>query len=200
MIRFEVVSSPASNDFCLRAIVDGEDFIAKHWPELLGIDPPRMYERLLRPLSRDPRELVIARCGCGEECCDNASVLATADGGRIRWEAMSGGAPSVEFDAAQFQAALSAVMRDASWEPRGYTVDRLLKDVVDRDLLLGRGYEYRWASDRIAAGELTLSLKRGDGQVLVRLPWKDETPEEMTAAAARLLTLDPGDWDIRLPA
>ena len=38
-IHFRVFPSPETNDFEVRLFVNEQDFIEKHWPDMMGMDP-----------------------------------------------------------------------------------------------------------------------------------------------------------------
>jgi hypothetical protein len=200
-ISFRVLPSPETNDFEVRVLVDGQDFIKKHWPDMMGMDPDEVLSfDVLEP--RDiPHEEVVIRCGCGVVGCGSVSVMISGEGDRVNWDSWNGdqGNPPPEalaFERGQYLKELEQAIADKSWETPDRTAARLLSSMVDRESLAAHGLSFQWATGRIRDDALTVSLEGPPGhhQILVHTPWNKGSPEEVARRAAATLNAHPSRW------
>jgi len=64
VIRFLVVPSPETNDHEVKIFIDGEEFIRKHWPNMMGMDPDDLLSYRHLSAQDEPPEATVVRCGC----------------------------------------------------------------------------------------------------------------------------------------
>ena len=199
-IAFRVFPSPETNDYEVKIFIDDQDFIAKHWPDMMGMDPEDLlsYDKLLP--REEPHDATVVRCGCGVEGCGSAGVRVSAEGNRVVWDSWQGdpgnpSAPALVFDRDQYIAAVNDVIEDHSWESPVRTAARILKPLIDHDILARNRLKYQWAGQH-REQVLTMSFEGPIGwhQILVHIPWHQQTPEEIAHEAARFLTTDPAEW------
>jgi hypothetical protein len=200
-ISFSVFPSPDTNDHEVRLFVDGKPFIAEHWPNMMGMDPDDLLSyRELVP--RDPaHEATVVRCGCGIVGCGSAWVRISVEGDRIIWDSWQGDegnppAPALVFARDQYMQAVKDAVEDHSWETPDRTAARILRSLVDHSVLARSGLNYQWASGRIRDATLTISLSSplSDHQILVHVPWHQQSPDEIAREAADVLKEDPNQW------
>ena len=201
VIRFVVVPSPDTNDHEVQIFLDGEDFIRRHWPNMMGMDPDDLLSnRHLLPQDESHRATVV-RCGCGEVGCGSASVRISVQDDRVIWDEWQGdtGEPAAEtliFDRNLYLKAVTDAIEDHRWETADRTAARILASIIDHSILAENNLDYQWASGRIRDATLTISLRGPEGchQILVHIDWKEQSPEEIAREAARLLKTDPNQW------
>lgn len=201
VIRFLVVPSPDTNDHEVKIFIDGEEFIRRHWPHMMGMDPDDLLSYRHLSARDEPHEATVVRCGCGVVGCGSASVRISGQRGRVIWDDWQGdpGEPPAEtliFDRDQYMKAVKHAIEDHSWETSDRTAARILASIVDHSTLAENNLEYQWASGRIRHATLTVSLGGPDGchQILVHLNWKEQSADEIAREAARLLKTDPSQW------
>ena len=185
VIRFLVVPSPDTNDHEVKIFIDGEEFIRRHWPNMMGMDPDDLLSYRHLSAQDEPHEATVVRCGCGVVGCGSASVRISGQGGRVIWDDWQGvsGNPPAEtliFDRDQYMKA----------------VKYAIASIVDHSTLAENNLKYQWASGRIRDATLTVSLSGPEGchQILVHLDWKEQSPEEIARETAQLLKTDPNQW------
>ncbi len=200
-IQFRVFPSPETNDFEVRPFLNEQDFIEKHWPDMMGMDPNDVLSLdILAP--RDvPHTAMVVRCGCGVAGCGNATVRISHEGSCVVWDSWDGdeGNPpprTLIFGREQYLQALEQAIRDTSWEIPDRTAARLLPLLVDHDALAMNNLSYQWASGRIKDDAFTVSLggPPSHHQVLVHTPWSKESPEQIAQKAATVLREHPNHW------
>jgi len=200
-IQFRVFPSPESNDFEVRLFVNGQDFIEKHWPDMMGMDPDDVLSLdILAP--RDvPHTAMVVRCGCGVDGCGNATVRVSREGDRIIWDSWDGdrGKPppgTLIFGREQYFQALEQAISDTSWETPDRTAARLLSSIVDHEALAATNLSYQWASGQIRDDAFTVSLggPPGHHQILIHTSWSGELPELIAQKVAALLREHPNWW------
>jgi hypothetical protein len=196
--RIDVRPSPGTNDHEVRFFADGEDLIARFWDDMMGLDPDDI---LVTPCplqsGPNPHRATIARCSCGVIGCGSieVEVVQPADFVEWRWGRPDSG-NHLRFLAAAYDAEVDRALRDTTWETPDRTAARLLAGKVNREILTRHGFSYSWASGRIRKGTFTVSLtlEPGPYQVLVHLPWKAESPAQISDRSAELLTRTPATW------
>lgn len=193
--RIEVRPSPGTNDHEVRLFGDDVDLLSR-LPENLGMDPDRILGEM-SPLraSEVPHRATVARCGCGEVGCGSAEVEIVRREDLVVWTPDA--RDSYSFSAAAYDAEVERAIHDTTWETPDRTAARLCALGVNRKTLAESGLEFRWASGRVRAGCFTVSLQRDPGahQVLVHLPWRDESPREIADAMSDLLSRPPDEWN-----
>src|SRR5918911_2502055 len=200
-IQFRVFPSPETNDFEVRLFVDGQDFIEKHWPDMMGMDPGDVLSFDVLAPRDEPHIAMIVRCGCGVAGCGNATVRVSSDGDRVIWDSWNGDGEDLPsgklvFRREQYLQALGQAISDTSWETPDRTAARLLFSMVDHEALAANGLSYQWASGRISNDAFTVSLGGPPGyhQILVNTPWNGEPPEQIAHKAAAILKEHPSRW------
>src|ERR1043166_4083055 len=201
VIRFLVVPSPDTNDHEVKIYLDGEDFIRRHWPNMMGMDPDDLLSYVHLSAPDEPHETTIVRCGCGIVECGSASVRISGEGDHViwdHWQGETGGSPpeTLIFDRNQYMKAVRHAIEDRRWETVDRTAARILASIVDHSTLAENNLEYQWSSGRIRDATFTVSLSGPEGchQILIHLDWKEQSPEEIAREAARLLKTDPNQW------
>jgi len=200
-IAFQVVPSPETNDHEVEIFIDGRNFIARHWPDMMGMDPDDILSYQELSPRNEPHEATVVRCGCGIVGCGSAWVRISANGDRVVWDNWQGdtGKPpagTLVFDRNHYLQAVKDAVEDHSWETPDRTAARILATIVDHRVLEANNLTYQWASGRIGDATLTISLGGPEGchQILVHLPWDKQSPEEIAREAAHLLKTDPNNW------
>src|SRR5215470_11412405 len=89
-IGFQVVASPDTNDHEVRIFVDDQDFIAKYWPNMMGMDPDHLLSYHELSARTEPHGATIIRCGCGEVGCGSTEVRISIEGERVIWDSWQG--------------------------------------------------------------------------------------------------------------
>jgi hypothetical protein len=196
-LRIEVRPSAETNDHEVRLLAsDDEDLIHRFDDSMMGMDPDQI---LVEPsplgATDAPREVTIGRCGCGVVGCGSIEVRIEREGDRVTWRALASGV-SLAFDADAYDAEIQRALADRSWETPDRTAARLIREGVDRAQLARHGFAFTWASGRIGEAEMTiaLTLEPGPYQVLVHVPWDEESPEAIAAACVRVLSENPASW------
>ncbi len=200
-ILFRVLPSPETNDFEVRLFVDGEDFIKKHWPDMMGLDPDDVLSLDILASRDAPHTAMVVRCGCGVAGCGNATVRVSRAGDYIIWDSWDGdrGNPppgTLTFMREQYLQALERAISDTSWETPDRTAARLLSSMIDHEALAVNNLSYQWASGRIRDDALTVSLggPPGHHQILVHTSWSGESPDQIAQKVAALLKGHPSQW------
>ena len=184
-LAFEIKPSPSSNDHEVRIRIDGGDWLGEDY---MGLDPPRLFAQ--GSLTEGGR-LLIGRCECGCEGCDDVCVEVMRDGGEVVWTSTNGA--HLHFDKREYDGVVAAARNDRSWEDANRTAERLV-DGVFADVMLDDGYGFDWASARITEGVMTLSFTKSGTQKLLEFSWDGKTPDEALAGAKRLYRerVEPG--------
>jgi hypothetical protein len=200
-IAFRIVPSPNTNDHEVKIFVDGRDFIARHWPDMMGMDPDDVlsYRELL---PRDEsHEATVIRCGCGVVGCGSVWVRISTKDDHVIWDSWQrdkGNPPAgtLVFSHGQYTQAVRDAVEDHSWETPDRTAARILGSLVDHGALATHSLKYQWASGRIRDSTLAISLalQPSDDQIVVHIPWNEQTPDEIAREAAALLKTDPNGW------
>jgi hypothetical protein len=190
----KVRPSPETNDHEVCLLGDGEDLIERFWEGMIGLDPDDI---LLEPSPISPTPLdhsaTIARCGCGVIGCGSVEVTVRSEGDRVLWIESD---RTLTFRREQYTAELQRAQHDTEWETPERSVARLIRERVDRNILSKNGLAFEWASGRVEPGAFTISLCLNPGpyQVLVSVPWRNETPEVLATKALAVLERDPRSW------
>jgi hypothetical protein len=128
-------------------------------------------------------------------------VRISAKGNRVIWDTWQGDtgnprAGTLVFARDQYAQAVRDAIEDHSWETPDRTVARILGSLVDHRALTSNNLKYQWASGRIRDSTLTISLALlpANDQVLVHVPWAEQSPDEVAHEAAELLKTDPNKW------
>lgn len=165
----------------------------------IGMDPYDVLiptNRLL--VSPQPHTVPIARCGCGVYGCGSTDVTITGDGDLVHWDwsievPMNRG---VSFPAAEYDAELTRVAGDHSWETVERTAGRLVLTHVDRAALRAHGLALTWVANDYRDAELfRVALQLGqDYQIFVDTPWRNRSPQELADKVCETLARGPGKW------
>lgn len=202
LIRLTVIPLPEINGFEVIIYVNEEDFIESNWKGMIGIDPDEILipETPLAP-TEEPHLAVIARCGCGIVECDSMSVRISRVEQAVFWDFRSKkrkeSSPGVlRFDLDQYMNELDRAITDKSWESPDRTAARLLRKLVDEDLLSRYRLSWQWASGRSRKDMFTVSLGLAPEpfQVLLHTTWRDESPDEIAQKIADILKRQPSTW------
>lgn len=167
-LRFEISPCAVGNDHEARPIIGGEDWLRR---DSLGLDPTDLFPQLR---AGGVGRLIVGRCACGSIGCDDVFVEAQVEGDRVRWTIQDG--RTALFDRAQYEAVLTHVVDDVSWETIGRTVERRLGEIFD-GALTEEGYTFDWASTRITQNVVHLSVVRDGEQRLLEFNWDGESVE-----------------------
>jgi hypothetical protein len=178
-LSFDIRPSEESNDHQVRILVDGQDFLGDQY---LGLDPPEFFAQ-----SNAPKEcLLIGRCKCGVVGCGDYSVSIQRSAS-VEW--IVGDVVIAQFDADEYDHAISAAANDHSWETQGRRIERLIGAQL-AGVATSDGYQFEWASTRFKPGALTLHLVKDKGLPtyayrLVDVSWDGRTDESALQAAKR---------------
>jgi hypothetical protein len=204
-LRIEVRPSPETNDHEVLFIADGVDLIARHWSDMMGLDPDDI---LIVPCpligEAEARLVTVVRCNCGVLGCGRVEVEIRRSLNRVVWECAEytdvGHPTRLEFAAQAYDAEIQRALKDHSWETPDRTAARLLGSIVDRDILARSQLTFLWASGRIHPGVLSVALmlksERGPGQILVHVMWSGQTPDEIARECAEILKQPPETWPL----
>lgn len=202
-IEFRVFPSFETNDFEMRLLVNEQDFIEKHWPDMMGMDPDDVLSLDILAPHDVPRTEMVVRCGCGVAGCGNATVRISREGDCVIWDSWDGdrGNPppgTLTFGREQYLQALQQAISDTSWETSDRTAARLLSSMVDHKALVSNNLSYQSASGRIRDDVFTVSLggPPSHHQILVHTAWSGESPEQIAQKVAALLKEHPGQWPV----
>ena len=183
-IKFEIYPSEESNDHQVRIIIDNSDFLGN---DHLGIDPPSFFAQ--RNLF-EAGELLIGRCTCGCEGCDDYSVNVFLQEDTIIWSNSNG--LTLEFNKSEYDNAISTAKKDYSWEDNNRRVERYVFDLLRRTKTKDE-YTFDWASARIKENFITLSYSRHNEQRLVRdqklfeIEWDGKSVESGVVSAEKFV-------------
>ena len=197
--RIEVRPSPETNDHQVLLFADDVDLIDSLDDTMIGMDPDEVFSSD-RPLhaTTEPHIATIARCGCGYAGCDSCDVEIVRRDNLVEWRhAISSGRTIViSFPSADYDRELERAASDQSWETPDRTAARLFLSLAPPQELRKLGLTVLWAGGRTRENTFTVSLILNPGpyQLLVHLPWADESPETIAARAHQLLTKSPSEW------
>ena len=160
-LSFKFQPCPESNDHEVRILVNDEDVIGKSY---LGPDPPYFFAQNFD----GDGELMIGRCTCGVEGCDDFRVTVKHSENQISWTNDRG--LNLSFPRAHYLDAIERAKNDHSWEDVNRTAERLatglLKQTKTKD-----GFEFDWASARIKESTITFSYSKNSEQKLLEVHW-----------------------------
>jgi len=171
-LAFEIMPSPSSNDHQARIRIDGTDWLGQ---EYLGLDPPRLFAQ---PSLTDGGKLLVGRCECGCEGCDDVLVDVLRQGQAVLWTNAKG--LRLHFDREEYDRLVASAREDFSWEDKKRTAERLVSEVF-AGVLLDDGYRFDWASARIRDGVMALSFSKSGTQKLFKFSWDSRSPEDALA-------------------
>ena len=175
-LAFEIMPSPSSNDHQARIRIDGTDWLGQ---EYLGLDPPRLFAQ---PSLTCGGKLLVGRCECGCEGCDDVSVDVVRQGQEVLWTNTKG--LRLHFDGEEYDKAIRSAREDFSWEDTKRTAERLVFGVF-AGASMHDGYTFDWASARVRDGVMTLSFNKRGAQKLFEFAWDGHSPEDALAGARR---------------
>lgn len=198
-LRLEVVlaDAEAGGGFQVQVYVNDMEITAAGAG--LGMDP---YDVLV-PTNRlvassQPSRIPIARCKCGVYGCGSTDVNVTRDGDLVHWDwllevPMSQG---VTFAAIEYDAEVTRLAADHSWETAERTAGRLLLRDVDRDHLSAYGLRPTWAANDHRNHEMfRVALQiDNDYQVFVDTLWRGRDPEDLAREVCEKLKAPPHKW------
>lgn len=182
-LRISVRPSPTTNSHELILATDAGDLVRRFGVDELGLDPlALLFEPCPLVATSTPRTVRIGRCTCGVIECSPVRVDIVEHDGVVSWTSKT---IEVRFAATQYAAEVERALSDQSWETPERTAARLIASRVDHARLARAGFEFEWASGRVHANAMTVSLQRVSGrdQVLVEVPWRDESPVEIAELA-----------------
>ncbi len=196
--RIEVRPSLLTNDHEVRFFGDDVDLIARHWSDLIGLDPDDI---LFAPCplraSDEPRKATVTRCSCGDIGCCSIEIEVARLAECVAWTWRNATSEElIRFVATSYDAEVGRMLADTSWETPDRTAARLLATTVDRLSLAREGLSFSWASGRVreAAFSVSLNLEPGPYQILVHLAWNMESPGTISRMFASLLRERPASW------
>lgn len=178
-IAFAFGASPETNDHEVRPEVNGMDILPELEAEALGIDPPEFFAQA--ELERGG-QLLIGRCGCGVVGCADVHIEVSLTDGGYLWHLDSDREYSFESD--QYLASVNVAVAYKGWEPIERTAERLVS-AIDFTSLAESGYQFEWASARIAKGRITLSFSKAQTQRLFEVGWDAQSPDDAVRQVSR---------------
>jgi hypothetical protein len=198
-LGIEVHPSPETNDHEVRLFADGTDLIERYWSDMMGLDPDDILAEPCRLRGNaELSAITIARCGCGVLGCGSIEIEIRRSEDRVVWsleEYFGDRSVELSFRMGPYDAEIDRALNDHTWETPDRTAARLLKASVNRESLALNNLRFDWAS-QIDSDTFTVSLtlQPGPYQLLVHLPWRDESPSEIAKISAELLEQDPSTW------
>lgn len=175
-LTFEINPSPTSNDHEVRILVDGEDWLGDDY---LGIDPPHFFAQ--QSLT-STGELLVGRCACGCEGCDDVWVDMSRNDHEVLWRNAKG--LRLHFDRQEYDKLIASAREDFSWEDTNRTAERLVSRLFV-GVSIDNGYTLDWASARCLAGMMTLSFSKSGTQKLFEFGWDGRSAKDALAGAKR---------------
>ncbi|KQW29489.1 hypothetical protein ASE36_13780 [Rhizobium sp. Root274] len=177
-LSYQILPNDDDNTYEVRFIVDGTDWIGD---DHLGLDPPD----IIRQLTQGHKgNLIIGRCSCGCMGCDDVSVHVRRAATSVEWS--SHNRATAIFDADYYDQQVSMLSKDFAWEPLNRTVERHL-DAMFSSKVTDDGYRYDWASTRIKAGVINISVTKEHHQKLLEFSWDGTTIESAMTRGRQLL-------------
>ncbi|CAG0929682.1 hypothetical protein PLCT1_01108 [Planctomycetaceae bacterium] len=194
-----VLPSPDTNDHEVRFIADGVDLIESFCEGSLGLDPDDVLLPNALAASSAPHVALIARCDCGVIGCGDIEAEITLVGEVVTWvlgPEQSGTSPILRFAAASYIRELERATADTSWETPDRTAARLLRASVNQEMLAAHDLRFLWASGRVRDHTFTVSLELSPGpyQVLLHIPWRDQSPGAIASEMATVIETPPESW------
>lgn len=200
-LRFQVSSSSETNDHEVTIFIDDEDIIEKYCGTMMGMDPDDVLAFEFLAPRKEPFDATIVRCGCGVVGCGNASVRISQNNQEVIWDNWDGAwknynPGTIRFQTDRYFHSLAGAIENHSWETPDRTAARLLKGQIDADFLERFGLKYEWASGRVFPDQFAIAMRGPSGyhQILLRIPWSNESPEEIAEIASNLLGTNPEKW------
>lgn len=173
-LAFEIMPSQISNDHQVRIWIDGTDWLGNG---SLGIDPSHFFSQSSLAAGG---ELLVGRCECGCEGCDDVCVHVRREEHEVLWT--NDNELRLRFDRENYDSAIKAAREDLSWEDTKRTAERLVSEVFV-GVSLCDGYTFDWASARIRDGVMTLSFTKSGMQKLLKFPWNGRSPQDALNSA-----------------
>lgn len=198
-VRFEVqpCEPDAGGGFEVLVFVNNEE--VTHLGAGLGMDPYEVFvpENCLIATA-EGRRVPIARCKCGVYGCGMTDVTITRVGSRVHWE-WHAEVPMeypVLFDAEQYDAEVSRLVLDTSWETPERRAGRLVLAGVDRAELAKYEMVPSWVSNDYRTSEIfRVCLQLADQyQVFMDFLWGTHTPESLAQEVCATLGEPPKRW------
>ncbi|GAA1257459.1 hypothetical protein GCM10009665_54780 [Kitasatospora nipponensis] len=205
----------------LRPFVDGEDLLARGFPDEPGVDPGLLLVAG-GPLEAGPvaRTARLAESECTQACCGALDVTVRQVGDEVVWNDWRNTAddritlPELRFAAAQYHAELARAVADHGWEWPARTVARLLEERLRAEGARAEGLRredrwpdrwecelrwvaaWHWEPERVRVGFLDRRGSTADGlprhRILLEFPVTAQEPADRARALAeRLLAGDP---------
>lgn len=197
-IRFEITrnASEWSHDYELLVFVNDVEMTSKGAG--MGMDPFVIVRHGLHAETTG-RQIPIARCECGTYGCGSTDVLIRREGDVVHWDwliekpATSG----ATFSADQYDAEVSRITADHTWERPEDTATRLVYNGLDRDHLTAHRLRFSWAardySDH-SRFQVSLMADEGNFQVFLRFPFTSRTPQSVSTEVITTLASTPSTW------
>jgi hypothetical protein len=128
--------------------------------------------------------------------CGSADVQIVKHGDEVVWTFY--GEVTHTFPAEAYEAEVERALRDTTWETPDRNAARLCREAVNRRKLAESGLKFAWASGRVQEGGFTVSLSSqpDSHQLLVTIPWGDESPEQIAKAMCTLLEQPRESWPV----
>ncbi|WP_350280194.1 hypothetical protein [Kribbella sp. HUAS MG21] len=157
---------------------------------------------LLVPTNRliattEPRQVVVARCTCGESGCGSTEARITRAGSVVHWEwyvdpPLGHG---VTFDAPQYDAEVERIGADQSWQRPVDSVTRLVLEAADRELLATAGLRLSWAAqDHRDPQQFLVALVAEAEKFQVFLRFSMDEPTRLAEHILQTLRQPPRRW------
>ena len=178
-LEIKCIPSTESNDHQAIIIVDGTDLLDRGY---IGIDPPGFFRQ--KALYTGGKA-IIGRCNCGCEGCDDIFAKINLQGESVIWKT-DNKRHLITFNHNQYLTELKRAKSDHSWEDVNRTAERLVEAIIEKVDIIP-GYQFGWASARIANTKITLSYSNGATQKLLEFPWNGIEPSDAEQAAKEFI-------------
>lgn len=178
VISLNILPSAESNDHQVRILIDGNDVLGNAY---LGIDPPIFFAL---PNLCSNGQLLIGRCTCGCEGCDNFLVDVRVSKYKVIW--INNKLSRLIFNRCDYENTIKNAVFDTSWEDSRRRAERLCLELF-KNTKTRLDFKFNWASARIKQNVIVLSYSKNRDQVLFEFNWDDQTENSVLISANRFL-------------
>ncbi|MCO6512403.1 MAG: hypothetical protein J5I65_16590 [Aridibacter famidurans] len=171
-LTFTFSESVDTNDHQVRPVIDGDDLLQTLESEFIGLDPPEFFSQ---DELKTGGNIILGRCTCGELGCDSFSATVRLGSEAVTWILRTD--KRLKFRFAEYFQAVQDAESNFSWETVERTAERFVSE-IDFSRLREHGFNFQWASARIAENTISIATMAGDGQHLFNVSWDGSQPSE----------------------
>jgi hypothetical protein len=177
-LSFNILSNSESNDSEIRILIDEIDFLGNDY---LGIDPPAFFAQ--NNFEKNG-VLMIGRCTCGSEGCDDFPITVKVEENIIIWTSENGF--ELIFYKENYLKTINLAKVDYSWEDLNRKVERLTTNILKNSETKNE-FIFDWASTRIKLKNITLSYSKKGEQKLFEITWDGKSENDIETKATFFL-------------